>query len=149
MASLNNELEEAFANLIGGAISLEANVYTGKSSGDKALPCVICAADGDGEEDPKGTGNFWVRMSITMRASAATLADGVDPKPASVQLVSDVHQLVYVDDLPAQLNSQGRTLTVFPQGIIFDAPKSGWDDLGAWVDEISARVYCCASVLAA
>jgi len=148
MAVLLNELELAAVALAGPAAD-PALVYAGRSAATKSLPCVICAAEGGSEEeDPKGTGNFWVNLVISVKGTAATEADGTDPTPADVALVDAVFGAFLVSDLPGALNAQGRLLTVFPNGCITSSPRRTQDEAGVWADELPIRVYCCASVLA-
>lgn len=148
MSELLNEVESAFVSLITTAITTQANVYTGKSSGDKSLPWVVCEANGDGEDDPKGSGNFWVNVRTMVKVSGATEAGGPDPKIADVALVSNVWTVLQVTNLDAQLNAQARNLTVFPTAFIIGAPTREYDETGGWVDILPIRIYCCNSVLA-
>lgn len=141
------ELEQAFVSLILPML-LGGNVYGGRSPGDRVLPNVVCDAIGEGEEDPKLTGNFWMNMRITCKSSAATEAGGFDPTLQDVAFVKSAFDPLLVDDLPAQLNAQGRTLTVLPNAYITSAPSTEQDSEGAWVDVLMIRCYCCASILA-
>lgn len=146
-ALLAYELEQAFVSLILPTM-VGGNVYGGRSAGDRTLPNAVCEAIGDGEEDPKLSGNFWMNMRITCKGTAATEADGFDPTPLDVAFVKSVFEPLLVDDLPAQLNAQGRNLTVLPNGYITSAPTQEQDAEGSWVDVLTIRCYCCASVLA-
>lgn len=148
MSDLLNEVEQAMALMTAAAIGAEANVYAGKSSGEKKLPCVICEALGEAEEDPKYSGNYWVMARWRIKATAATEANGVDPSLADIQLVSDVSALIRVNNLDTALNAQGRVLTVFPNGFIIGSPERQQDELGAWEDILPVRLYCCNSVIA-
>ena len=146
MSDLSYELEQAMVSLTKAGIGAEANVYGGKNSGDKQLPCVICEAAGEGEEDPKSSGNYWFRIQWRIRATSATEEAGPDPTLADTQLVADVSALFRVTDLDAGLNAQGRILTVL--GFVLESPIREENELGGWDDILSARVYCCNSVLA-
>lgn len=149
MNPLLNSLELAFQGLILGFLGSGANVYTGKASSNKKLPCVIIAADGSSlEEDPPHTGNFWIDVEISVKASAATQPNAVaDPTLADMAFTSSVFGIVQVTNLDALLNAQGQSLTVFPTGFFFMAPKGGRDELGAWVDQLTIKVYCCSANL--
>lgn len=148
MSELLNEVESAFVSLVAAGVGSLANVYPGKFSGDKALPWVVCEASGEGEDDPKGSGNFWVNVRTGVKVSAATEAGGPDPKIADVSLVSNVWTILQVTNLETQLNAQARNLTVFPTAFIIGAPTREYDETGAWVDILPIRIYCCNSVLA-
>ena len=149
--------ENAFKSVILAAIqktsNVRVNVYTGKDTADKQLPCVIVAADGDGEEDPPTTGNFWLTVIISVKAltvSDPTLNDdgqAADPKGADVDIASIVFDAVRDDNIEGLLNATGEQFTAFPQGCFSDAPKSGQDANQTWTDELTLRVYCCGSVL--
>lgn len=147
MALLLNELEEAFAALARTA-GANATVYTGRASSEKLVPLCICSAEGEAEEDPKGSGNFWVNMLVQTKASLGTETDNLDPKPADVLLAQTIFSVFLVDNLDTQLNAQGRTLTIFPTAYIVGSPRQSQDEAGKWFDELPIRVYCCASVLA-
>jgi hypothetical protein len=151
---LIDRCEEACAAVLTAPVGALAAVATGKSYNDKTLPIVICAADGAGvEEDPKGTGNFWINLSVQIKTLAIQNADGQspadNPKTTSQALVSAVMAALMVDNLPALLSAAVADFTVFPNGVIFESPSSGKDEQGAWIDELKMRVYCCASTLAA
>lgn len=148
MSLLAYELEQAFVSLILPTL-LDGNVYGGRSPGDRTLPNVVCDAIGEAEEDPKLSGNFWMVMRITCKSSAATEPAGFDPTPLNVAFVQSAFNAVLVDNLPALINAQGRTLTMLPNGYITGAPRTEQDAEGAWVDVLEIRCYCCASVLAA
>lgn len=145
MNPLLNALELAFQSLILGNLGSGNNVYTGKASSNKKLPCVIIAADGSSlEEDPPHTGNFWVDVEISVKASAATqVGAAADPTLADMALTQSVFSLVQVSNLDFLLNNQGQSLTVFPTGFFFMAPKGGRDELGGWVDQQTIKIYCC------
>ena len=152
MSELLNEVESAFVSLIAGnlpaPIGPPQNVYPGKSSGDKALPWVVCAANGEGEDDPKGSGNFWVNVRIMVKTWSATEAGGPDPKIADVAFVSNVWTILQVTNLDTQLNAQARNLTVFPTAFLIGAPTREYDAEGSWMDILTIRLYCCNSILA-
>ena len=143
------EVEEALASLVRSlGVWPETNVFTGQAASDKQLNCVICAANGDSlEEEPKGTGNFWVSAEVMVKSSAATDTDGQDPQVLHVALVDVVFKGLMVGDLDAQLNAQGRQLTVFPTAFILSSPQRAQDENGAWIDTLPIRLYCCASIL--
>src|ERR1051326_1219942 len=152
---LNDKCESALAALVmpaAFAVEPEINVYPGKSSAERALPCVICGADGDGLEDPKGTGNFWMDCYVAIEHGAVpnedgTSPDGPDPKVADQALVSAVFGGLMVEDLAAQLSAAGADFTVFPMGVIFGAPEGGRNEDGVWIDRLPIRLYCCGRAL--
>lgn len=148
MSELGYELEQAFVSYLTPIVGTLGNIYGGKSPGEKVLPAVICEAQGEGEEDPKLSGNFVMGFMLRPMATAATEADGADPTTADNLLVSAVWHAVCITDLDAQLNAQGRILTVFPNGFFLSAPTLEQDALGGWHNVIRGRVYCCNSVLA-
>lgn len=145
---LLSSVESAFSSLITAAIGSQANVYTGKASTNKVLPCVICIADGEEQEDPPFTGNYWVSVEIQVKYHADTAPGLSDPKVADLTLVRNVFNAVKVSNLDALLNGQGQNLTVFPNGFFFSSQKAGQDEMGAWADVQPIKLYCCASVIA-
>lgn len=147
---LITSLENAFVSLIlPAAAPYQANVYPGHASSTKALPCVICSADGDStQEDPPHQGNFWVDLEITVKASAATEADAVaDPNVFDLALTKAVFDAVKVNNLDALINALGYDLTILPNAFFFYPPKAGRDQDGVWVDQLTIKVYCCASII--
>jgi hypothetical protein len=151
---LIDRCEDAFAAVLAAPVGSLAEVATGKSYTDKTLPVVICAGDGGGvEEDPKGTGNFWLNFTVSIKTLAVADAEGTNPadnpKTTGQAIVSAVMAALMVDNLPALLSAAVADFTVFPNGVIFESPSSGKDEQGAWVDQLSMRVYCCASTIAA
>lgn len=147
--ALCDAVELAFVAVIGNAIGSMANIVPGKASGVKALPEVICSADGSNqEEDPPHSGNFWIDVMISVRAQAATEPGAiVDPKLADSALVKAVWSTLKVDNLDTLLNAAGQPLTVFPTGYFFLPDKQGKDADGAWIDELPIRLYCANSIL--
>lgn len=154
---LLDSVETAFQRIVLAAFVpplTPPNVYTGRDSQNKKLPCVICAVDGDAEEDPPRTGNYWVNVEISVKHTAATEAsDTVDPKADAIALTKSVFDLLRINNLDATINAIAATapldLTIFPQGFFFSAQKSGRDELGVYVDTLPVRLYCCPSILAA
>lgn len=149
MNVLIDRCEEAFAAVLAAVVG-DVQVCTGKDPRDKeALPLVICAAEGDGaEEDPKGTGNFWIQMTVMVKTSPLAPGDDAAKKATSQALVSKVYNAIVVDNLPAQLSAAVEDFTVFPNAVIFQSPNSGRSDDDVWVDEFPMRVLCCPSRLA-
>lgn len=122
-------------------------IFTGKDPETKLLPCIICAADGDNvEEDPKGSGNYWLDVSIFVKTAAPPDLDPqgntIDSKTNSVSLANVVFTALQVDNLDTLVNNNG--FTIFPTGYIFGAQKRGQDKQGAWIDELPIRIYCAA-----
>jgi hypothetical protein len=154
---LNDQIEAALVAVVDGAIcayntahpsaTVSAQVVTGKGATDKTLPIVVCAVDGDGEEDPKGTGNLMVRFEVDVRSSMTDETQAQDDA-----LINVVHGAIIVQDLPGSINSAaviaGIPITVFPMGFQFEAPTSGKDEVGAWIDTARGRLYVCGSVIA-
>ncbi|HEV2210854.1 MAG TPA: hypothetical protein VG167_18935 [Verrucomicrobiae bacterium] len=147
---LIDAVELAFVSLIQAAVGTQANGYPGKSSGTKALPCFIAAADGSSlEEDPPRSGNYWVDVEVSVKAIAATEPGAGDPVLADYALAQTVFNTLQVSNLDVLLNSQGQLLTVMPNGFFFGTPRQLQDEEGAWVDILAIKLYCCNSILAA
>lgn len=136
-----DELDTALAAVISaaGAGALAA-VVPGKNATNKTLPIVICVSEGDGEDDPKGSGNFWLSAQVIVKSSAV---DGDAPLASDQALVELVFMALLTADLPEKLTAAARSLTVFPQGVFFGAQESGRDESGHWMDTLPLRVYCC------
>ena len=141
-------LEKAFQSLITEALGNAYPVYCGRASTDKALPCVICQAQGDGEEEPWHSGNYWITMAIMVKMAAGTDVNGQDPEPVNTLLIQLVESAIAITGLDASLNTQGQSLTVFTNGYIFNAHDLTFQrEEGVWIDTLPVRVYCCASIL--
>jgi hypothetical protein len=149
--TLIDAVEESFRLAILTVIGDAANVYNGKSSSNKKLPCVICAADGDSvEEDPPRSGNYWVNVETSVKLSSHTEPTAqTNPQADEVGLLKQVFDILRTNSLADLLNAQGQDLTVLPEGFFFLAPKAGRDEMGAYVDTMPIRLYCCPSKLAA
>ncbi len=167
MTNLMDSAEEAMASLLGAVtaahtyanesgVAVAIPCYTGKASGVKSVPNVTCEAVGQGAEDPPFTGNYWVGMNVQVRYVAKQNPAGdneaaADPKDADKSLVSAVANALAADDLWSQLNTAAAALgiafTVFDNAVLRDAPTSGRDPEGTWIDEFGLRLYCCASTL--
>lgn len=156
---LNDKAEAALAQLVTPAAE-SAQVVTGKSATDKeAPPIVICSATAEDQEDPKGSGNFFVACSVAIKTQAIPNEDGTgapDADPADLaaavksdnqELVAAVFGVVMVADLAAKLSAAVDDFTVFPASIIFGAPESGRDAKGVWIDVVHFRCYACGSKL--
>ncbi|HEV2350804.1 MAG TPA: hypothetical protein VG028_13265 [Terriglobia bacterium] len=154
---LNDKIEEALVAIITQTVPAAAlagvEVLPGKNPGIKSAPCVICFCDGDGEEDPRGSGNFWVDAGVGIKFYAVANPDGSgdepDPKGANQALISAVFGAIWLSNLDALLSAAVADLTVFPTSVIFQAHSSGRDQDGAWIDELRFKCYCCASALPA
>jgi hypothetical protein len=141
-------LEAALVGIVGPAVAGLASVSAGRSPSTKALPCVICWAEGEElEEDPKGSGNFWVNWGIAVKGSAGQQPGAASPTLADIALATAAFNAVHVDNLVDLVNGAGTGITVFPNGFFFSAPKSGRDEEGVWSDELRGRVYCCGGVI--
>lgn len=147
---LVDKVEEALATLVLDS-GVSANVYTGKGSLDKEAPCVICSAEPEGEEDPKGTGNFFMQGIVTCKGYGVINEDGAgnpaDPRGDSQTVVATVFAAIQRDDLGAAMNAAVSDLHVFAASPQLQAPESGKDEQGVWIDELRVRLYCCASAL--
>lgn len=113
MASdLNNKLEEALKSVVDGlGLAATVTVNTGADLDELALPYVVCAASGGGQQEIIGSGLFRIGCSVLVASSADddTLADhrslvdsvfgGLRTSTAEIDLsdaVSDFH-VVYVE----------------------------------------------------
>ena len=147
-----DKVETALAALVtaeAGAIP----VYTGKSSEEKEAPCIICSAEISEDEDPKGTGNYWVTATVFIKQSGVTNEDGTDenaasPKAATQAISAAVLGALLVDDLADLLTAATDDLTVFDGSVIFGAATAGQDESGLWIDSLQMRLYACGSELA-
>jgi hypothetical protein len=147
--NLIDSVEGALQKLLIANLPVNTNVYTGKASSNKKAPCVICACDGEQEEDPPRTGNFWISVEVSVKSIAATEPGAtVDPLSSDQAFVKSVFDIVCVNVIDALLSAQGFDLTILPQGFIFGSFKSGRDEQGVYVDQLPIRLYCCASILA-
>lgn len=149
--TLSDKLDTAFAAIVTPAATGLA-VYTGKSSDEKTTPCAICSSEIQGDEDPVGTGNFWVLCSVVIKQSAVQNEDGTDPSAASPKaaaqaVTSNIVATLMVDTLAATLTAAVADLTVFSGSITIGASESGLDESGLWVDALHIRLYCCGSSL--
>lgn len=145
---LNDKVESALVALVRAAVADTAvSVLPGKDAGTIALPCVICAADGDGLEDPIGTGNCWVNATVAIKHAAADEMDEVEAKTYMQELVAQVFGAVQVGDLAEKLTAAIEDFTVFPGSVVFGAAESGRDEAGVWVDSLPVRLYCCGQTL--
>lgn len=150
---LTEKLEEAFVSLLTApaqVVDAACLVVTSGEITDKTLPLVGAMAEDDSaEEDPKGSGNFWVSCTVTVRTRAVKNQTGdADPAIASDALVSAVHRTLLVDDLAAQLSAAATSFTVFPASITFHTPTNTQDG-DAWISDLKMRLLCCASDIVA
>lgn len=156
---LNAKAEDAFVALltpVAHGIDPSSIVVEGTASGERiqSVPYVICDADGEGEEEPRFTGNFWLNVSVRILRSAVQNEDGSnpnapDPDIASEALTSAIFGALQVDNLAALLSAAVPDFTVLPNGVRFDAPTSGQNEQGWWIDEMKLKLYCCASSIPA
>jgi hypothetical protein len=151
---LNDKVESALVAIITPGVDpgLGITITTGKNSIDKGMPCIICWADGDGEEDPKDTGNFFINAEVQVKRSGVPNEDGTgllpDPKVPDESLINAVFGPLLDDGLAASLSAAVPDFTVLPGGVFREAPKRGYNEEGAWVDSMALRLYCCGSSLA-
>jgi hypothetical protein len=141
---------EALKAIMDAVPDLAFNVYTGKNNEDKEGPCLILDADGEGDEDPPFTGNFWVTYSVEYRNSAipdeeVTGEDSATQKTTDQESWTLICNTLIVDDLPAQMSAAVADFTV--QGLAgFGAPTRSQQD-AYWSDKFTFRALCCASTL--
>ena len=152
---ISDKVETALAAMV-AAVATEAQVVTGKSAEDKqAPPMVICSAEVDGNDDPYGTGNYFVNGTVAIKSAAVPNEDGsgdaagqeASLKAANQALVDAVFRVLQVDDLAEQLAAAVSDLTVFPGSVQFGAPESGRDEKGFWIDVLHFRCYACGAGL--
>lgn len=149
--TLSDTLDAAFAAIVTPAAT-GLSVYTGKSSEEKATPCVICSSEIQGDEDPVGTGNFWAICNVAIKQSATQNEDGTDPgaaspKAAAQAVTANIFATLMVDTLAASLTAAVAGLTVFSGSVTIGSSESGIDESGLWIDALHIRLYCCASTL--
>ncbi len=151
---INDKCEAAFVALLTAAIAElgeEVGVHPAKDSEDKTSPLVICDAQGEGEEEPKYTGNYWLDVSIIVKHAGVPDEDGTeteaDPKTLDLALLEAVKAVVSADELEAQLSGAVEAFTVFERSIIRGSPIRGRDEQGVWIDTFPIRLYCCDSAL--
>ena len=137
---LRNPLETAFSGVISAASVGTSNIYKGFSSGDKALPCVICSAKSV-EEEPLFSGNYRAVVEISVKGIGALDADAVDPLTAFDTLCSLVYDAIRIDDLATQLMANSVGLTVWSASA---GTKVSWDtDEDCFVERYEVEIYCC------
>lgn len=156
-ATLPDKIDAAYKALIAANLTAPEfpgapPVYTGKDSSEKAAPCIVCATDITGDEDPKGSGNFPVSTTISVKQSAVPGEDGSEPNPESPKesasgVSAEAFAILMVDDLAAKLTAAGDGLTIFPGSIQFGAAASGQDESGLWVDTLQITALACGSAL--
>lgn len=138
---LLDKLDEALAALVTPAAT-GFQVLTGKSAEEKTVPCVICSSEMDGDADPPGLGNFYVRATVAVKQ------DSTGVKATAQTAAGAIMAAVMVDDLPEHLNAAVAGLTVFPGSVQFGSFESGQDETGLWVDILRLRCYACETDLA-
>lgn len=150
---LCDKCEAAFVSLLTAplqAVDPTCQIVTSSEVTEKTLPLVGVAADGGTEEDPKGTGNYWIDVVVSLHMKGIQNENTTNPSDDAdanaLALISAVNSVIFVDDLDSQLSAAATGFTVLPQGIAFSAPTRDQQD-DAWVSEIKLRIYCCASDL--
>jgi hypothetical protein len=146
-----DKVETALAALV-MPVAGTVPVYTGKGSDEKAAPCIICSAEIGEDEDPKGTGNYWVTATVFIKQSGVTNEDGTNdgaasPKATTQTVAASVIGALMVDNLATQLTAATSDLTVFDGSVIFGAVTASQDESGLWIDSIQIRLYACGAAL--
>jgi len=153
---LPDKCEMALVAVISPFINPLIQVYTGRSELDKIMPCWVVSAEGEGEEEPWQSGNFWVRCELAYHQRAQPNESGPqqplapDPKLFAQGAISAVTGALALDraTLAAELSAATADFTVLPNGILFDAPTEAQDAKGAWISSLHVKLYCCGSSLA-
>lgn len=145
-----DKTESAFVSILQApiqALDLGCFVTDGNNSGeDKQPPMIICGADGESfEEDPHGSGNFWVICTMRL-VTHATKTDSDTPDDVRATIISVLHSAIMSGTLEADLTAAEDDYTVFPGSAQFLSPRSGTDG-DMWIDEFPVRLYCCAADL--
>lgn len=160
MFLINDKCEEALAAIVAPAVT-GVQVLTGKSASDKqAPPVIICSAACDGEADPYGTGNYFVRCSVAIRTNAVADDSSTDSgdeldsiereaaiKAENQALVESVFAAVQRHDLADLMSEAVAGLLVFPGSVQFEAPESGQGSGGYWIDVLHLRCYGCGQII--
>lgn len=144
-SNLLSKAEQALVAVIvaGLGSSGSGNVFTGKASGDKSAPCVICACDAAIEEDPPYSGNYWVDAAVIVKYIAGREADEVDPKANADVTLATVVDIVNDSALAGSLSSAAVTgFTCF--GTVPNGMESNQEE-DHWQDTFRLRLYCCPS----
>lgn len=146
---LNDKAELAFVSTIKPAVlaaGLDPGmVVAGKAYDLKIVPIVICESSGEGEEEPKGSGNFWLDISVQVKTPAFLTdpASQVDPKTSGELIVKTVFGTLQVDNLPSLLSGAIADFYVFDNAFLVGSPQRSNDDSGIWTDSITVKIYCC------
>jgi len=135
---------QAFVGIIMAANVGTPNIYNERNSAEKVAPDVTCGAS-NAQEDPLGTGNYWVDSEISIRIPAAVDVGGTDPKPAGDTICSNVLGILEVDDasLIAALSTQVADYVVMGFATAKSIEESVDGD--CWVLTWKRRLYCAGS----
>lgn len=123
-------------------------VVPGKDAGDRQgyMVTIVCEA---GEEQLRDTGNFWVDTIIDVQCPVrGDVGAATTPHAHDLNLLSAIHNAVYVTDLEAQLTAAVTEFTVFNSSVQRGASIRARDEEGGnWHDQIRLRFLACASDL--
>jgi len=150
---IRNRLERAFKLILEQSAELpadlqetanaESRIYTGANSDMQKRPCVLIWAR-SGEEQPKGSGNRMMQVSVVVKSPATEdptqLTDRLAEHSARVEAVLGI---VKVDNLTELLNAAVDDFTVFDpiDETAFEPALTG----SSFEDGITFAVYCCPS----
>jgi len=149
---LTDKCELAFCAVLETA-NVPCVIVPGKAEAPKVLPIVICSAEGEGEEDPKGSGNFWYSVTTSVKHNAYDLQptpDGQDPpdeKADNEAIITAAFQALQVDNLPKLLSDSTDDFFVWPSSCIVGSPQASKDESGIYIDSLTIRIYCCGTDL--
>lgn len=135
MSNLGSKIESAAVLLAEDqTFTATPNFYKGRGSDDKEGPAVIFKAIVENEE-PLFTGNFYVTLEAVVRSVAA------DGETAHNILAGEIHNMLALDDLAAQLTAKVDNLYVFDPAL--EMGGSGPEVDGDCLEEIiTRRLYC-------
>lgn len=135
--SLKNKIESAFETVLTATpLTSGVSVFLGVIDEEQLRPCVVINCDG-GTEDPLGSGNRWMNVTVTVKSQVEDDAGLVTHHA----LISSVDSRIKIDELAADLSSTSASFHVFDPAQ--DTGQTSSIIGRAAVHEQRFMIYCC------
>jgi hypothetical protein len=145
--ALKQKLEAAFASVISVIVlPVDVSIYTGEDTEEQVRPCIVCRANGGGQEEPQASGNRMMDVEIIIKSQADENDTG-DALELHSALVGLIELNLKTDTLATDLSAAIADFYVFDP--VIDSGQENNIQGRAFVDVQKFKVYACASDVSA
>lgn len=140
---LTKSIRAMVAHLQAQDIVEDENVLAGQSSEEKdGTRTITVEAEGDAQEEPKDSGNYFHDLKVTLKSVGVQDSDGTEPETAHEEKLEELEAVLKDSALAASLTAATSDYHCF------DATESGRSqnvEGDVFTNEFTLRLYACPS----